>query len=59
MRFLARKQILEKFSVCRTTLYLWEKDKGFPKPVVIAGTSGKRWNEEEVDKWAIEQSEAA
>ena len=32
------------------TLYRWQRDRGFPKPIMLGGVT-KFWNVDEVDAW--------
>lgn len=53
MNYLNAREVREKFSVSRQTIWEWRKRHGFPEPHKLGGVS--RWCEQEVEEWAEEQ----
>jgi len=53
MKLLTLKEVMEKTSFKKSTIYKFIKTKDFPKPLKI-GTSS-RWLENEVDSWIKHQ----
>jgi prophage regulatory protein len=49
-RLLKRSDVLELTSMSTSTLYIYMKLQGFPKPVKI-GKRSVRWREREVNDW--------
>lgn len=59
MRYLSEKDLTEKFSVSRQSIWKWRKLFNFPKAVYIAGINKPLWVESEVELWAVENSKQA
>lgn len=59
MRYLSEKELAEKFSVSRMTIWNWRTKSGFPKPVNIAGSKKNLWLEKDVDSWAKRNTQKA
>ncbi|SDD32753.1 helix-turn-helix transcriptional regulator [Aquimonas voraii] len=51
VQFLPIRAVVRRLGVCRSTVYRWIEDNGFPKPVSI-GPNCARWVAAEVDAWA-------
>ena len=49
-RLLTWADLLELTGVTRDTIYRWQRDRGFPKPVLL-GERVSRWLEPEVWEW--------
>ena len=50
-RLLTRREVQDRLSVSRTTIYrLIENDASFPRPLKIGGST-LRWREEAVTAW--------
>ena len=49
-RLLRTAQLARELGICRTTLYRWVRDGGFPHPRQI-GPGIKGWLPAEVDEW--------
>ena len=59
--YLARKQLLERYSIGNTTLYRWINDPkvAFPKPIQL-GSRCVRWALADIEAWeANRKGEAA
>lgn len=52
MRFLKLQQVMDKTSLCRSSIYLLIKTSDFPKNITVMGKR-KAWLESEVDDWMI------
>ncbi|KNH11822.1 transcriptional regulator [Vibrio lentus] len=50
MRFLKLQQVMDKTSLCRSSIYLLIKADDFPKNVTVMGKR-KAWLESEVEDW--------
>lgn len=51
------KQLAERFSVGRATIWRWSSSGNFPKPVVLS-PGCTRWKLSEVEKWESGRAEA-
>lgn len=52
--YLTDKQVAERYSVARCTVWRWVKKEGFPAPVKL--TEGcTRWRDGDVDAWEQRQ----
>ena len=58
MRFLKLQQVMDKTTLCRSSIYILIKAGNFPKNVTVMGKR-KAWLESEVDDWMIEKLQAA
>lgn len=47
---LKMKDLVSRFKVNRTTIYLWMEREGFPRPIKLANTTN-RWKHEDVEAW--------
>lgn len=56
MTRLTARQVAERLSVARSTLYVLMAKHGFPRPVKIGGK--REWIEAEVSAWELSQIEA-
>ena len=54
MRILSRKEVSEKTTLCRTSLYMMAKNGTFPKPIKL-GPQSIGWIETEGDAWIMEK----
>ncbi|MEQ6345446.1 AlpA family phage regulatory protein [Vibrio cyclitrophicus] len=58
MRFLKLQQVMDKTTLCRSSIYILIKAGDFPKNVTVMGKR-KAWLESEVEDWMIEKLQAA
>ena len=57
-RRLAKMAQIEKYVGCnRSSVYRWQKTRGFPQPFLKSATSSV-YNNDEVDRWIETQQEA-
>ena len=52
MKFLKLQQVMDKTTLCRSSIYNLIKEGSFPKNVAVMGTR-KAWLESEVEDWMI------
>ena len=50
MRYLTDKELSERYSVSRATIWRWVKESRLPSPVKIAANS-TRWRLSEIEEW--------
>lgn len=55
MQYLSDKSLAKRFSVCRTTIWRWSREAGFPKPVKFGGAT--RWRLTEIEAWEMQKIE--
>ncbi|PJE53696.1 AlpA family phage regulatory protein [Marinomonas sp. BSi20584] len=58
MRFLKLQQVMDKTSLCRSSIYNLINTGKFPKNVTVMGKR-KAWLESEIEDWMIERMQAA
>ncbi|CAK2365569.1 AlpA family transcriptional regulator [Pseudoalteromonas luteoviolacea] len=58
MKFLKLQQVMDKTTLCRSSIYNLIKAGEFPKNVTVMGKR-KAWLESEVEDWMIEKLQAA
>ena len=58
MRFLKLQQVMDKTTLCLSSIYLLIKAGDFPKNVTVMGKR-KAWLESEVDDWMMSKMESA
>lgn len=56
MRFLKLQQVMDKTTLCRSSIYLLIKAGDFPKNVTVMGKR-KAWLESEIDDWMMSKME--
>lgn len=58
MKFLKLQQVMDKTTLCRSSIYLLIKSGDFPKNVTVMGKR-KAWLESEVDDWMVSKMQAS
>ncbi|CAK2174401.1 prophage regulatory protein [Vibrio crassostreae] len=58
MKFLKLQQVMDKTTLCRSSIYNLIKAGDFPKNVTVMGKR-KAWLESEVDDWMMSKMENA
>jgi len=48
--FLSVKQVAARYGICRTTIWRWTRDRGFPAPVRLS-PGATRWRLSDVQAW--------
>ncbi|MEZ8105212.1 MULTISPECIES: AlpA family phage regulatory protein [Vibrio] len=56
MRFLKLQQVMEKTTLCRSSIYNLIKTGDFPKNIAVMGKR-KAWLESEVEDWMVSKIE--
>jgi prophage regulatory protein len=56
MRFLKLQQVMDKTTLCRSSIYILIKVGDFPQNVTVMGKR-KAWLESEVDDWMMSRIE--
>ncbi len=56
MKFLKLQQVMDKTTLCRSSIYNLIKAGEFPKNVTVMGKQ-KAWLESEVEDWMMEKME--
>lgn len=49
-KFLSDRQIAERYSVCRSSIWRWINTRNFPRPVKV-GENTTRWELGQVEAW--------
>ncbi|MEM5799857.1 MAG: AlpA family phage regulatory protein [Candidatus Aenigmatarchaeota archaeon] len=49
-KYLTLKDIIQNYSISRSTVYLWMKTLGFPKPIKV-GIRKSLWIASEIEDW--------
>lgn len=57
MKFLKLQQVMDKTTLCRSSIYNLIKAGEFPKNVTVMGKR-KAWLESEVEDWMVEKIQA-
>ena len=55
--YLSDKQLAERFSVGRATIWRWIKDQNFPKPIKLSENC-TRWRLSDVEQWETTRYQA-
>jgi prophage regulatory protein len=50
-RILRRPAVEDRTGLCKSAIYLMQKQGGFPHSVSIAGTRAKGWWEHDIEAW--------
>jgi prophage regulatory protein len=58
MRFLKLQQVMDKTTLCRSSIYILIKAGDFPQNVTVMGKR-KAWLESEVDDWMMDKIQAS
>lgn len=52
--YLSDRQLSERFSVHRTTVWRWMREEGFPRPVHLSANC-TRWRLSDVESWEAQR----
>ncbi|MGO2089980.1 MAG: AlpA family phage regulatory protein [Oceanisphaera sp.] len=58
MKFLKLQQVMDKTTLCRSSIYMLIKAGDFPKNVTVMGKR-KAWLESEVEDWMMERMQTS
>ncbi|GEK48935.1 hypothetical protein HPA02_32180 [Bisbaumannia pacifica] len=59
-RLISTSQLCERYGRSPDTLLRWQKQRGFPRPVIQGGHGAEsRWRESDIKAWEDRQTRAA